>query len=80
MYEKLLRDLFFSQLLIHSHHQPLRLGIHITNLRSSFVMEEYMVALTRCKNTNVKLILLGKSGKEKINMYKNVKVTSQAAV
>lgn len=58
MCEELLCHLILTQLVIHSHHQPLGLGIHVTNLYPSLVMEEHMVAFSCSINTHVKLLLL----------------------
>lgn len=58
MCEELLCDLVIAQLVIHRDHQPLGLGVHVTHLHSSLVVEKHMVALTCGINAHIKLILL----------------------
>lgn len=70
--EELLRHLILTQLVIHSDHQPLGLGIHVTDLYPSLVMEEHMVALSCSINTHVKLLLLDGTAQGKYKDTQNI--------
>lgn len=59
VWEELLRDLLLAQLLVHRNQQPLSLGVHVTHLHASLVVEKHMVAFSCGINTHIELLLLG---------------------
>lgn len=65
MCEEVLLDLVLIQRIIHCDHQPLGLGVHITNIHASFVVKKYVVALTSGIDAHIKLLLLGEGKHQK---------------
>lgn len=58
MHEELLLDRVLAQLVVHSHQQPLGLGVHVTHINASLVVEEHVVALSGGIDAYVELLLL----------------------
>lgn len=58
MSQQLLLHRVFADLFIHCNEQLLRLGIHVSHIHPSLVVEQHVVALAGGVDTQVELLLL----------------------